>query len=86
MNEEDLKLIEKGKLLELKPVLSSNITGICYDKDLQLLKVMFRGGSKYLYKNVEEETYNTIVNSESIGKSLNECIIKNKDKYKYFRL
>ena len=86
MNEEDIKLIEKGKLLELKPIISSNITGIGYDKESKLLKVMFRGGSKYLYENVEENLYNIIINSESIGKALSECIVKNKEKYKYFKI
>ena len=83
MNEE---LLEKANLIELKPIMSSNIQGIGYDESNKLLKVMFRGNSKYLYENVDKEIYTAIINSESVGKALSECIVHNKEKYKYHKL
>lgn len=85
-SEEINKILELGKNIKLNPVLSSNISGIGYSESNKLLSVMFRGGSKYLYENVEKSVYITIVNSESIGSALNECIIRNKEKYKYHKL
>lgn len=85
--EEELKiLIEEGKNMKLNPVLSSNISGIGYNESKKLLVVMFKGGSKYLYENVEKEIFTAITNSESIGKALNECVVRNKEKYKYHKL
>ena len=32
------------------------------------------------------EMFTAITNSESIGKALNECVVRNKEKYKYHKL
>lgn len=80
------KLLELGKNIKLNPVLSSNISGIGYDELNKLMAVMFKGGTKYLYENVEKEVFIAITNSESIGKALNECVVKNKEKYRYHKL
>lgn len=82
-------LLEKAMLIELKPVLSSNICGMGYDESNQLLKVAFRnknGYSTYLYENVDTETYNTILKADSVGKAVSEHIIKQKEKHKYTKL
>ena len=53
--EQLLALHEKAKLIELKPVVSSNIGGIGYDAENKLLKVAFKtktGSNIYLYENV----------------------------------
>lgn len=86
MNDELVKLLEIGNNIKLNPVFSSNIKGIGYDTQHKLMTVLFTGGSKYLYENVELDVYNSIVNSESIGKALNECVVRNKEKYKYHKL
>ena len=85
-NEEVNKLLELGKNIKLNPIMSSNISGIGYDESNRLLSVMFKGGSKYLYENVEKEVFTAICNSESVGRALNECVVKNKEKYKYHKL
>ena len=82
-------LIEKAKLIELKPVSSSNIGGMGYDSESKILKVAFKGKDKfntYLYENVDESTYKNIITSESIGKALSTNIISQKEKYKYTKL
>ena len=65
---------------------SSNVLySVCYDtneKD-KVLKVVFKQGRTYLYKNVDVNDYLLVRNAESHGKSVNEFIVK---KYKGIRL
>lgn len=87
--EQLIALHEKAKLIELKPVISSNIGGIGYDQENKLLKVAFKtktGSNMYLYEGVEQETYDSLYQAESIGKKLNESIVRQKEKYKYIKL
>ena len=87
--EQLIALHEKAKLIELKPVISSNIGGIGYDSDNKLLKVAFKtktGSNTYLYEGVEQETYDNLYQAESIGKKLNESIVRQKEKYRYIKL
>lgn len=87
--EQLIDLYEKAKLIELKPVISSNIGGIGYDAENKLLKVAFRtktGSNTYLYEGVDQEVYDNLFTTESIGKKLNESIVRQKDKYKYIKL
>lgn len=83
-------IIEKAKLVELKPIArSSNIAFMGYSENDKLLKVSFRtknGHNTYLYENVEPETYDTILKSQSIGKALNELVVRQKEKYNYYKL
>ena len=83
------KLLEKSKLIEMKPVTSSNVGGIGYDSENRLLKVAFKNKDSYttyLYEDVEPDTYNAIISEGSIGKQLSERIIKQKTRYKYTKL
>ena len=42
MEEDEMKLlIENAKSIQLKPVISKNISAIGYDQDKQILKVVF---------------------------------------------
>ena len=87
--EQLLALHEKAKLIELKPVISSNVGGIGYDPENKLLKVAFKtktGSNIYLYEGVEQDVYDSLYQSESIGKKLNESIVRQRDKYKYIKL
>lgn len=80
------EVLEKGINLKLNPVYSSNIKAIGYDNENQLMVVLFNSGSKYLYENVEPEIHKLIISSSSIGKTLNECIIRNTNKYTFHKL
>ena len=87
--EELIVLNERAKLIELKPVISSNIGGIGYDAENKLLKVAFKtktGSNVYLYEGVEQDVYDALFTSDSIGKKLNESIVRQKEKYKYIKL
>ena len=87
--EELIVLNERAKLIELKPVISSNIGGIGYDAENKLLKVAFKtktGSNVYLYEGVEQDVYDALFTSDSIGKKLNESIVRQKEKYNYIKL
>ena len=72
--------------IKMTPVISSNIVALGYDKKNKILRVIFKGNSSYLYFNVEEEIYNNLAQSESKGKTLNESVVRHKDKYKYIKI
>lgn len=84
------KLLEDAKMVELKPVISSNISAVGYNENSKLLKISFKGKgdtfNTYLYENVEPEVYNKMFESESVGKYLSENVIRQKDKYKFIKL
>lgn len=81
--EEELSFY-KGIMVE--PVESSNIEGISYLPESKILKIRFKGGGEYIYKNVEELQYKNIQNAKSIGKYFNDNIKAFPDKYKFMKL
>lgn len=65
---------------------SSNIVfSKCYDnsESLKTLKVVFKNGRTYLYKDVNASDYICFKNAQSNGKAINDFIIK---KYKGIRI
>lgn len=59
-------------------VSSSRVDAIKYDGDSEILFVIFKGGKQYSYSDVTQEEYNHLINSESIGKSIQEVINSHK--------
>lgn len=53
--------------MEFISVSSSNIRGVNYDRDRQVLTVEFTSGSKYAYKGVGPETYDDFITAPSPG-------------------
>lgn len=74
------------KNIKMFKVFSTNLVALGYDESYKILRVIFKGNSSYLYFNVEPEIWNLLNNSESKGKTLNESVIRQKDKYKYIKL
>lgn len=72
--------------IKMQRVFSTNLVAIGYDEQKKILRVIFKGNSSYLYFDVEPEVYNTLMQSESKGRALNESVIKQKEKYKYIKL
>ena len=70
----------------MQRVFSSNLVAMGYDENNKVLRVIFKGNSSYLYFDVEPDVYNTLMQSESKGRALNESVIKQKEKYKYIKL
>jgi hypothetical protein len=69
--------------VELLPVKSGNINSIGYNKEHQLLRILFGNGSLYQYYDVPPEIYENLVKSESIGSAFARTI---RNFYKYVRL
>lgn len=81
------QLYDAIRNIKINPTpMSSNIVGIGYDMNYQLLKVIYKPNNIYIYFNVEPNVYASIIKSQSIGKALSECVIKQKDRYKYQRI
>lgn len=72
--------------IKMQRVFSTNLVAMGYDENKRVLRVIFKGNSSYLYFNVEPEVYTILMQSESKGKTLNESVIKQKEKYKYIKL
>ena len=84
INIEEIKpILDKIKMMQ---VWSSNILAIGYDENSRILKVFFQNRSCYAYFNVEPEVWNNLLMSESKGRTLNESIVRHKDKYKFMKL
>lgn len=84
------QILDIARAIKLKPALSSNIAGMGYDEERQILKIVFKNkagiGASYAYFNVEPQIWEELNNSASVGKALSESVIKNKEKYKYIKL
>lgn len=82
---EDVAL-EMYRNIVTEPVESSNIDSIGYLKESKILKVVFKGGSGYIYKNVDELQIKNINNAKSIGRYFNDNIKAFPEKYECIRL
>lgn len=80
------EIAEFVKNIEMCKVFSTNLVAIGYNSETKILRVIFKGNSSYLYFNVEPEVYELISNSDSKGKTLNEQVVRQKEKYKYIKL
>lgn len=72
--------------LHLKPVISSNISSIGYDKEKSRLCVQFNNGKVYEYTGVPQETFVDLITSESHGKSFNKLIRNSDFEFKQIKL
>ena len=67
---------EPKKVLKTKHPDSSNIDTVTYYTRSNKITVLFKNGNKYRYKDVTRDEYNEIISSESIGKAINQILIK----------
>lgn len=84
INQQKLELILKD--INMYKVYSSNILAIGYSEKYNVLRVIFKNNTSYIYFNVEPEVYENIKNSQSKGKTLNESVVRQKNKYKYLKI
>jgi hypothetical protein len=64
--------------MERELVESANIQSIGYDPSTQILEVEFKKNGKiYQYEDVEEATYQELMDSPSLGKALHSLITSN---------
>lgn len=55
--------------IEMQNVESSNIAAVGYDVDEMELRVQFKDGSTYSYADVPQQEFNSLVSSESVGRT-----------------
>ncbi len=58
--------------MEMVNVDSANLSEIGYDPDTKKLHVVFNNGALYHYEDVPQETYDELVESDSIGSFFHE--------------
>lgn len=68
--------------MERKPVNSSTVVSVGYDRETQTLEVEFKSGV-YQYFQVPPERHNALVSSESIGRHFGEHI---RGKYRFAKV
>ena len=69
--------------IRYEPVDSSNLEAVGYDVAMGNLWVRFKGGSKYVYRHVEPETFQAFLSAPSKGKFLFDTIRANGTDSKY---
>ena len=62
---------------------SSNIKSVSYDSDTKDMTTVFKGDSKYVYRDIPSDTYKKFTESNSAGKFFYSNI---KNHYKYSKL
>ncbi len=67
-------------LPEMKPVSSSTLASVGYDKGEKSLYVTFKNGSTYVYKGVPKNLHDSLISSPSTGSFLAQMV---KGKYPY---
>lgn len=65
-------------------VRSSNLESIGYDSDDRTLEIEFKNGDIYLYSNVPQSLYDSLMNASSHGQFLDRYI--KKAGYKYIQI
>lgn len=84
LTQEQIKdIVDKTPLIK---IISSNINALGYNEEHRVLRVLFKNGGNYIYMNVEPEIWNSLKLSESKGRTLNESVVRHKDKYKYIKI
>lgn len=53
--------------MEIQPVMSKHVAGVGYDPATQELQIAFSTGSNYVYQGVPQETYDALMQAESVG-------------------
>lgn len=69
--------------VDMISVSSSNVDSVGYDEANQIVYVRFLNGSLYIYKNVNKNEFDGLVNAPSVGSYLHRNL---KNVYPYERL
>ncbi len=80
---DSLALPTIDEAIAMLPVESSMANAVGYDSDEEVLQVEFNNGATYQYQNVDDQIWDGLYKTESIGKFFNSEI---KGKYQYQRL
>jgi len=62
--------------MERTPVKSSNVDSVGYDEGTKMLEIQFKSGAIYQYAGVEPQTHADLMGAESVGKFVNQNIVR----------
>jgi len=80
---ESLALPTIEEAIAMLPVESSMANAVGYDSDEEVLQVEFNNGAIYQYEDVDDETWDGLYKTDSIGRFFNKEI---RGKYSYQRI
>ena len=63
------------EIMKLQPVESSMIKAVGYDETTSTLEVVFNSGKTYLYSEVPNNVYLELMESDSKGSYMRDCVI-----------
>jgi hypothetical protein len=61
-------------MLEMIPVVSSNVDAVGYDEGACALHIRFRDGDTYVYQNVPRDVFDELMAADSKGKYVSRII------------
>lgn len=61
-------------MIEITPTRSDMISKLAYDEDENCMTITFSKGGSYKYKDVPKESFDSLCNSESMGKHFHQHI------------
>ena len=64
------------KQVKMNTVVSSNVARIGYEPDIYRLHIEFKNGACYEYANVSMDLYEKIMDSESIGRAIQQHLVR----------
>jgi hypothetical protein len=70
------KLLEATARVKPRPVTSSNLKALAYDAPTFLLFVTFTSGDLYVYENVPQATFDSLLAAESVGQAFYKLVRK----------
>lgn len=62
--------------ISMKPVESSSITAYGYDGTVGTLRITFKGGKTYDYKDVPQAVVDELAKAESVGSFINKNVVR----------
>ncbi len=80
---DSLALPTIDEAIAMLPVESSMANAVGYDSDEEVLQVEFNNGAIYQYEDIDDETWDGLYKTDSIGKFFNKEI---RGKYSYQRI
>ena len=65
---------------------STAVAEVAFDEKRGVMVVKFHNGRVYEYKNVPQSLYEQVIHAQSVGKFINEVIVKNPTAYPFKEL
>lgn len=60
--------------IKMESVVSSNLAEVGYDEETKILRIAFRSGAVYDYRNVPRRVYDDLLTADSVGQYFHQNI------------